>query len=208
MRKKKKFHRKRRKRLKAVVDLKFWQRFNFIAGCDEAGRGPLAGPVVAAAVIMPKNFHHPEVNDSKKLKPEKREKLFKIIQDSSLAFSFGIVEPEVIDEINILNATKMAMREAICNLKIKPDVVLIDALKIEDLPFPQIPIIKGDSLSFSIACASILAKVKRDSIMLDYHKKYPQYHFNRHKGYPTLLHRKCIKEYGLCPIHRRTFRLL
>jgi len=191
-----------------VVDLKFWQRFNFIAGCDEAGRGPLAGPVVAAAVIMPKNFHHPEVNDSKKLKPEKREKLFKIIQDSSLAFSFGIVEPEVIDEINILNATKMAMREAICNLKIKPDVVLIDALKIEDLPFPQIPIIKGDSLSFSIACASILAKVKRDSIMLDYHKKYPQYHFNRHKGYPTLLHRKCIKEYGLCPIHRRTFRLL
>ncbi len=194
--------------MKALLDNQFWQRFELVAGCDEAGRGPLAGPVVAAAVILPKNFYHLEIDDSKRLKPEKRERLFKIIMDSALTFSFGIVEPGVIDKINILNATKRAMFEAVSGLKIKPEVVLIDALTISDLPFLQVPIIKGDSLSISIAAASILAKVKRDRIMLEYHKKYPQYQFARHKGYPTALHRRCIRKYGPCPIHRQSFRLL
>ncbi|MEO0215567.1 MAG: ribonuclease HII [candidate division WOR-3 bacterium] len=202
------FKQRRRKNLKALLDNQFWERFEFIAGCDEAGRGPLAGPVVAAAVILPKNFYHPEIDDSKKLKSEKRERLFKVIMDSALSFSFGIVEPEIIDKVNILNATKRAMYEAISGLKINPQVILIDALTIPELPILQIPIIKGDSLSISIAAASILAKVKRDAIMLEYHKKYPQYQFARHKGYPTLLHRRCLQKYGPCPIHRQSFRLL
>lgn len=142
------------------------------------------------------------------MKSEKRERLFKVIMDSALSFSFGIVEPEIIDKVNILNATKRAMYEAISGLKINPQVILIDALTIPELPILQIPIIKGDSLSISIAAASILAKVKRDAIMLEYHKKYPQYQFARHKGYPTLLHRRCLQKYGPCPIHRQSFRLL
>ncbi|MEO0123729.1 MAG: ribonuclease HII [candidate division WOR-3 bacterium] len=194
--------------MKQTIDREFWSKFDFIAGCDEAGRGPLAGPVVAAAVILPKNFYHPEIDDSKKLSPLKREELFIIIQKAAVSFSFGIVPVEVIDEVNILQATKMAMSEAINKLSPQPEIVLIDALKIDTLSIEQYPIIKGDSLSINIASASILAKVKRDSIMLEYHKQYPMYGFDKHKGYPTLLHRECIKKYGPCPIHRKTFKLL
>ncbi len=194
--------------MKQVIDREFWSRFDFIAGCDEAGRGPLAGPVVAAAVILPKNFYHPEIDDSKKLSPLKREELFKIIQKSAVSFSFGIVPVEIIDKVNILQATKMAMFEAINRLTPQPEIVLIDALKIDTLSIAQYPIIKGDSLSINIASASILAKVKRDSIMLAYHGQYPMYGFDKHKGYPTLSHRECIKKYGPCPIHRKTFKLL
>ncbi len=194
--------------MKQTIDREFWSKFDFIAGCDEAGRGPLAGPVVAAAVILPKNFYHPEIDDSKKLSPLKREELFIIIQKAAVSFSFGIVPVEVIDEVNILQATKMAMSEAINKLTPQPEIVLIDALKIDTLSIEQYPIIKGDSLSINIASASILAKVKRDSIMLEYHKQYPMYGFDKHKGYPTLLHRECIKKYGPCPIHRKTFKLL
>jgi len=194
--------------LKQAIDREFWNRFDFIAGCDEAGRGPLAGPVVAAAVILPKNFYHPEIDDSKKLSSLKREELFEIIKDCAISFSFGIVPVEVIDRINILQATKLAMLEAINGLTPKPDIVLIDALRIDALAIEQYPIIKGDTLSINIASASILAKVKRDSIMLEYHKKYPVYGFDKHKGYPTFFHRECIKKYGPCPIHRKTFKLL
>jgi len=194
--------------LKQAIDREFWNRFDFIAGCDEAGRGPLAGPVVAAAVILPKNFYHPEIDDSKKISSLKREELFEIIKKSAISFSFGIVPVEVIDRINILQATKLAMLEAINKLTPKPEIVLIDALRIDTLSIEQYPIIKGDTLSINIASASILAKVKRDSIMLEYHKKYPVYGFDKHKGYPTFFHRECIKKYGPCPIHRKTFKLL
>ncbi len=194
--------------MKQAIDKEFWNKFDIIAGCDEAGRGPLAGPVVAAAVILPKNFYHPEIDDSKKLSLQKREELFKIIQNSAISFSFGIVSVEVIDKINILQATKLAMAEAINGLKPRPEVVLLDAVRLDNLPIEQYPIIKGDSLSINIAAASILAKVKRDAIMLEYHKKYPIYGFDKHKGYPTFLHRECIKKYGPCSIHRKTFKLL
>lgn len=194
--------------MKALPDKRLWKKYNLLAGVDEAGRGPLAGPVVASAVILPKNFYHPEIDDSKKLSVVKREKLYKIITKVALSYSFGIVEPSIIDKINILNATKLAMQEAINSLNPKPEIILIDALKIADIPYQQIALIKGDTLSLSIASASILAKVSRDAIMLEYHKVYPRYQFNKHKGYPTKLHRQCIKEHGPCPIHRKTFRLL
>lgn len=194
--------------MKAVIDHKFWQKFNFIAGCDEAGRGPLAGPVVAAAVILPKSFYHPEIDDSKKLSATKKEKLFKVIQNSAVSYAFGIVAPDVIDKINILEATKLAMAQAINGLSQNPEIVLIDAIKIDNLSYKQLPIIKGDTLSINIASASILAKVKRDSIMLEYHRQFPMYGFDKHKGYPTDYHRACIKKYGPCPIHRKSFRLI
>lgn len=194
--------------MKALLDKKLWKKHSHLAGVDEAGRGPLAGPVVAAAVILERNFYNSEIDDSKKLSPAKRERLYALITNIALSYSFGVVGPEIIDEINILNATKRAMRQAINGLKILPNLVLIDAVTITDLPFRQISIIKGDTLSLSIAAASILAKVKRDTIMQKYHKIYPMYQFNKHKGYPTKLHRQCIKEHGPCPIHRMTFRLL
>ncbi len=193
--------------MKAAIDKKFWRSINYVAGCDEAGRGPLAGPVVAAAVILPRDFYHPEIDDSKKLSANKREELFQIIQESALSYSFGIVAPEVIDRINILEATKLAMTQAIMGLSRRPEIVLIDAIKLDKLPYEQLPIIKGDTLSISIASASILAKVRRDSIMLEYHRQYPVYGFDRHKGYPTFFHRQSIKRYGPCPIHRKTFHL-
>lgn len=194
--------------MKQIIDKELWDKYEFIAGCDEAGRGPLAGPVVAAAVILPKDFYHPEIDDSKKLTPRKREELFEVIKESAISYSFGIVSVEVIDRINIFEATKMAMREAIKGLSLEPQIVLIDAIQIDDLPIKQYPIVKGDTLSINIASASILAKVKRDSIMLEYHKKYPMYGFDKHKGYPTVYHRECIKKFGPCPIHRRSFRLI
>lgn len=194
--------------MKALLDRKLWKKHSHLAGVDEAGRGPLAGPVVAAAVILKRDFYNLEIDDSKKLSPAKRERLYALITNVALSYAFGIVEPECIDEINILNATKQAMRQAIDSLNILPNCVLIDAVTITDLPFRQISIIKGDTLSLSIAAASILAKVKRDAIMREYHKIYPMYQFDKHKGYPTKLHRQCIAEHGPCPIHRMTFRLL
>lgn len=194
--------------MKALPDRKLWKKYNLIAGVDEAGRGPLAGPVVAAAVILPRNFFHPEIDDSKKLSPAKRERLYGIIINSAIDHAFGVVDARIIDTINILEATKAAMNTAITALVPPPQFVLIDALKIDELPYQQFALTKGDTLSISIAAASILAKVHRDAMMCKYHKSYPQYHFHRHKGYPTRLHRECIRKYGSCPIHRKSFRLL
>ena len=194
--------------MKALPDQKLWKKYKFIAGCDEAGRGPLAGPVVAAAVILPRYFAHPEIDDSKKLSPTKRERLYDVITSCAIAYGFGTVDASTIDATNILQATKLAMNTAISDLDPPPQLVLIDALKIEQLPYDQLALIRGDSLSISIAAASILAKVRRDAMMREYHNSYPQYYFNQHKGYPTRLHRECIRKYGSCPIHRKSFRLL
>jgi ribonuclease HII len=194
--------------LEALPDKNLWAKYSLIAGCDEAGRGPLAGPVVAAAVILPRNFFHPAINDSKQLTPAQRNKTYPIITEAAVAYAFGIIDHLVIDEINILNATKRAMRDAILGLSVKPHAVLIDAVKLDDLGCEQISLIRGDTLSISIAAASILAKVKRDGIMTEYHRLYPVYEFNRHKGYPTARHRERIKEFGPCPIHRKSFKLL
>ncbi len=194
--------------MKSFPEKRLWKRYNLIAGVDEAGRGPLAGPVVASAVILPQGYSNPEIDDSKKLNSKKRERLFRLIKKDALSFSFGIVDAAVIDEINILEATKRAMSQAIKSLNPSPEIVLIDALKLDDIKIRQVSIIKGDQLSISIAAASILAKVKRDAIMYEYHKKYPLYQFAQHKGYPTRLHRQCLRKYGSCPIHRKTFRLL
>lgn len=194
--------------MKALPDQKLWEKYSLVAGVDEAGRGPLAGPVVAAAVILPRNFLHPEIDDSKKLSPGRREDLYKTITGAAVAYAFGIVDAQTIDIINILQATKSAMRTAIEGLNPPPQFVLIDALCIAGLRVSQHALIKGDTLSISIAAASILAKVRRDSMMREYHEAFPQYHFHQHKGYPTQLHRDCIKKFGACPIHRKSFKLL
>lgn len=194
--------------MKALPDRKLWKKHNLLAGVDEAGRGPLAGPVVAAAVILPQGFFHPEIDDSKKLTASKRERLYDTILESAIDYAFGVIDAQTIDTINILEATKSAMHAAITALNPAPQFVLIDALRIEGLPYPQLALTKGDRLSISIAAASILAKVRRDAMMCEYHRTYPQYHFHRHKGYPTKLHRACIRKYGSCPIHRKSFRLL
>ncbi len=191
-----------------LPELRLWRRFNLLAGVDEAGRGPIAGPVVASAVILPKDFYHPEIDDSKKLAAAKREELFQVITKHAVSYTFGIVSHTIIDQINILEATKRAMCEAIDGLVPIPELVLIDALRLGALPLPQLSIVKGDQLSLSIAAASILAKVKRDSIMCDYHLEFPEYNFHQHKGYPTEMHRRCIQAHGPCPIHRMSFKLL
>tara|TARA_Y100000590_G_scaffold81865_1_gene91145 strand:- start:1 stop:609 length:609 start_codon:yes stop_codon:yes gene_type:complete len=182
------------------------QGFNNIAGIDEAGRGPLAGPVVAAAVILLSKINIPELNDSKKLSPKKREELFPKIQEMSVAYSVTVIDQGVIDEINILQATRLAMKKAVETLKITPGLLLIDGNQKIDSNLNQWAIVKGDSRSLTIAAASVLAKVTRDRIMDDYHKLYPQYGFDRHKGYGTKLHRNLIQEHGPCPIHRKTFK--
>jgi len=179
--------------------------FKCIAGIDEAGRGPLAGPVVAACVALPKGLLIEGVNDSKKLSEAKREQIYEIIMEKALSVGIGIVDEKTIDEINILNATKLAMKNSIMQMKVKPDFLLIDAVKLDDIDIPQLPIIKGDSLSLSIAAASIVAKVTRDRIMFEYDKKHPEYGFKKHKGYGTKLHIEAIKNYGICPIHRIGF---
>ncbi|MBE6032689.1 MAG: ribonuclease HII [Clostridiales bacterium] len=176
-----------------------------VAGIDEVGRGPLAGPVVAAAVILPEDFHILGVDDSKKLSEKKREELFTQITETALAWSVGIVEPEVIDEINILEATKKAMKEAVAGLEIQPEYLLLDAVELKDLDIPQTPLIKGDSLSRSIAAASIVAKVIRDRMMVDYDAQYPGYAFASNKGYGTAAHYEGLKAQGMTPIHRRSF---
>ena len=171
---------------------------NYICGIDEAGRGPLAGPVVVASVIMPKESMIEGVNDSKKVSEKKREELYdKII---------GIADQNEIDEINILNATKLGLTTSLQELKVKPNLILVDALnKIDTLGIPYKAIIKGDALCYSISCASIIAKVTRDRIMRQWDEIYPMYGFINHKGYGTATHIQAIKEYGLCPIHRRSF---
>lgn len=177
----------------------------YICGVDEAGRGPLAGPVAAGAVILPKECEILYLNDSKKLSEKRREELFVEIQEKALSFSVGLCDAQRIDEINILQATYEAMRKAIAGLKFVPEVLLNDAVIIPELTIPQVKIIKGDAKSVSIAAASILAKVTRDHMMQEYDKQYPEYGFAAHKGYGTAAHIKALKEYGPCPIHRRSF---
>ena len=182
------------------------QGFKNIAGIDEAGRGPLAGPVVAAAVIFPSQVNIPGLNDSKKLSNKKREELFPKIQEISVSYGVAVVGQKVIDKINILQAARLAMKQAVETLKITPGLLLIDGNQKIDSTLNQWAIVKGDSRSLSIAAASVLAKVTRDGIMDEYHKLYPQYEFNRHKGYGTKLHKNLIQEHGPCPIHRITFK--
>ena len=177
----------------------------YICGIDEAGRGPLAGPVVAAAVILPAGLVIPYVNDSKKLTEKCREALYPEILEKALSVGVGVVPAARIDEINILQATYEAMRQAIGQLSVRPDVLLNDAVRIPDVEIPQVPIIKGDAKSISIACASVIAKVTRDRMMKEYDAIYPEYGFAGHKGYGTAAHIAAIRQYGPSPIHRRTF---
>ena len=177
----------------------------YICGIDEAGRGPLAGPVVAAAAVLPKDCQIFYLNDSKKLSEKKRDLLFAEIKEKAVAYGIGIVSPQVIDEINILQATYEAMRQAISQLNVIPEILLNDAVTIPGVDIMQVPIVKGDAKSVSIAAASILAKVTRDRMMMEYDQIYPEYGFAKHKGYGTAAHIAALKEYGPCPIHRRTF---
>lgn len=176
-----------------------------ICGIDEAGRGPLAGPVAAGAVILPKDCRILYLNDSKKLTPARRDVLFDEIREKAVAFSIGISSPERIDEINILQATYEAMRKAVAGLSVQPDLLLNDAVTIPEVQIRQVPIVKGDAKSVSIAAASILAKVTRDRMMEEYDAMWPEYGFAKHKGYGTAQHIAALKEYGPCPIHRRSF---
>ena len=177
-----------------------------IAGIDEAGRGPLAGPVVSAAVILPRTFQDPAVTDSKKLSPRKRELLYERIYAHAVTIGLGIVDPVEIDRINILQASLLAMAMAVRNLNPCPDFLLIDGTFRIDSELPQRPIPKGDALSISIAAASIVAKVSRDRLMQGYHPYYPQFDFPQHKGYPTRAHKEAIRAFGCSPIHRRSFK--
>lgn len=180
--------------------------FQKICGIDEAGRGPLAGPVVVAGVIMPEDSMIEGVNDSKKVSEKKREKLYDLILEEAISYSVAIIGQDIIDEINILNATKQGVTKVVEELKIKPDLILVDALThINTKGIPYDSIIKGDAKCYNIAAASIIAKVTRDRIMRQWDEIYPQYGFARHKGYGTANHIASIKEYGLCPIHRRSF---
>jgi len=178
----------------------------YICGIDEAGRGPLAGPVVVAAVIMPKDSFIEGINDSKKVSEKKREKLYDEIIDNCIAYGVGIIDQIKIDEINILEATRLGVKEAVQELKQKPDIILVDALtKIDTGGVPYKSIIKGDAKEYSIACASIIAKVTRDRIMRKWDEVFPAYGFAKHKGYGTAEHRKMLKEIGPCMLHRKTF---
>jgi len=177
-----------------------------IAGLDEAGRGPLAGPVVAAAVVLPEKGAFPGIQDSKKLSPARREKAFALLLREAKAIGLGIVEAEEIDRINILRASLKAMERAVENLSSVPDFLLIDGTFSLNLPFPQRAIPKGDQRCLSVAAASIIAKVTRDRLMRGYHHQYPQYNFARHKGYATQEHLRAIRQNGCCPLHRRSFR--
>ncbi len=181
--------------------------YQLIAGVDEAGRGPLAGPVVAAAVILPSDYVNAEINDSKQLSAGKREKLYEIINKDAVAIGMGIVDTETIDHLNILQATLQAMREAVLELPTSPDFLLIDGLNRIALITPQKSVIKGDGLSISIAAASIIAKVSRDRIMEIYHRQFPQYNFRQNKGYGTKEHCNAIKQFGICKIHRKSFHV-
>ncbi len=184
---------------------KEYAQYSYICGIDEVGRGPLAGPVVAAAVILPKDCDILYINDSKKLSEKKREELYDAIMDKAVAVGVGYNSCERIDEINILQATYEAMREAISKLKVQPDILLNDAVTIPMVDIKQVPIIKGDAKSISIGAASIIAKVTRDRLMVQYDEVFPQYNFASNKGYGSAAHIAALKEYGPCPIHRKTF---
>lgn len=197
---------KERERIESLcVFEKKYADYAMICGIDEAGRGPLAGPVAAGAVILPKDSRILYINDSKQLSPQKREELYDVIRREAVASAVGLVGPERIDEINILQATYEAMRKAVAGLGLKPDLLLIDAVTIPGLNMKQVSIIKGDARSISIGAASILAKVTRDRIMVDYDRKYPEYDFASNKGYGTAAHIRALKEIGPCPIHRKSF---
>jgi len=185
----------------------YQEGYQFIAGIDEAGRGPLAGPVVAAAVIFPPDYINAEINDSKQLSARKREALYEIIKSEAVAIGMGIVDADIIDRLNILRATLQAMREAVLELSTSPDFLLIDGLQCIPLLTPQKPLVKGDSRSISIAAASIIAKVSRDRIMEMYHRQFPQYNFLQNKGYGTKEHCSAIKQFGMCKIHRKSFHV-
>lgn len=184
---------------------KKYSRFTNICGIDEVGRGPLAGPVVAAAVILPKDFRTPYINDSKQLSEAMREELYQVIMDNAVSVGLGLVTHERIDEINILQATFEAMRQAIGHLNVDPDYLLVDAVHIPHVDIPQAGIIKGDAKSISIAAASIIAKVTRDRLMRQYDLVFPEYGFAKNKGYGSAEHIAAIKKYGPSPIHRTTF---
>lgn len=179
--------------------------FETICGVDEAGRGPLAGPVCAAAVILPRNIEIPGLNDSKKLSEKKRESLFELIKESALSYGIAFASVEEIEELNILNATYLAMNRAIEQLSIKPELALIDGNRNTGIKYESRCVVKGDARCADIAAASILAKVSRDRLMYEMAEKYPQYHFDKHKGYGTKLHYEAIREFGPCPIHRKSF---
>lgn len=179
--------------------------YNVVCGVDEAGRGPLAGPVFAAAVILPENYTHEILNDSKKLSEKKRDLVYDDIVKDAICWSVGIADEKEIDEINILNATFLAMKRAVDGLKIKPDLAYIDGNQYPKTGIKEITIVKGDSKCMSVAAASIIAKVSRDRFMLEIAEKYPEYQFSKHKGYGTKLHYEMIEKYGVSPVHRRTF---
>ena len=181
------------------------QGLNFIAGVDEVGRGPLAGPVVAAAVIMPKGFYIEGITDSKKLSEKKRNNFEKLILENALAVGISFINEKIIDEVNIYEASRMAMIDAINKLSIKPEIVLVDAMPL-NIDVQTESIIKGDEKSFMIACASIVAKQTRDRFMDELATKYPEYGFEKHKGYPTKQHREALQKYGVLDIHRKTYK--
>ena len=193
-------------KLKEEDKIFFNKGMKYVCGIDEAGRGPLAGPVVVASVILPEDSMIEGINDSKKISENKREKLYDIILDEAISYGIGIIHQEEIDEINILQATKKGLHEAVMSMEIKPNVILVDALTgIDTLGIPYKSIIKGDAKSYSIGAASIIAKVTRDRIMREWDKIYPEYGFAGHKGYGTAKHIEAIKKYGLTPIHRKSF---
>lgn len=189
-----------------TYEISLWEQgFRYIAGCDEAGRGPLAGPLVVAAVILPANYINNKFDDSKKLSEKKREELFEEIIKVAISYKIIILDEKMVDQLNVYQASKYAMIQAIQQLSICPDFVLTDAMKLGSVSYPFLDIIKGDQLSQTIAAASILAKVTRDQMMIKYDEVYPQYGFAQHKGYGTKKHLEALKTNGICPIHRLTF---
>ena len=184
---------------------KYYEKgLTLIAGSDEAGRGPLAGPLVVAACILPKGYQHELINDSKKLTDKKRRMLYETIKKDALAYHIEVIDIETIDKINIYQASKMRMKICLEKLSIKPEAALLDAMNL-DMDYPVESIIKGDEKSLSIAAASILAKVYRDDLMIEYSKEYPQYQFDKNKGYGTKVHLEALDKYGITPIHRKTY---
>ena len=193
-------------KLKEIEKDLYNKGFKNICGIDEAGRGPLAGPVVVAGVIMPEDSMIEFVNDSKKVTEKRREKLYDVIMEEAISYCVSVIDQDVIDEINILNATKKGVTDVVDGLEIKPDLILVDALEhINTRGIPYEPLIKGDARCYNIAAASILAKVTRDRIMRQWDEIYPEYGFLSNKGYGTAKHIEAIKQYGLCPIHRKSF---
>lgn len=201
---------KEQNRAEHFIEMQYYEKLayqegaSFIAGVDEVGRGPLAGPVVAAAVILPKNIEDLGFDDSKKLSASKREEIYRLIQEKAIAIGIGIVDSDIIDQVNIYQASRLAMQQAVSELKIQPDYLLIDAMKI-DVNTPQIGIIKGDAKSISIAAASIVAKQVRDQMMQEFDELYPGYDFSNNAGYGTPKHLEGLHTKGICPIHRKTF---